>query len=43
MDAQLDYTSQQFAQVRAIRDAEDRAARELAEVLKLDIASALSK
>lgn len=43
MDAQLDYTSQQFAQVRAIRDAEDRAARELAEVLKLDIASALAK
>ncbi|SOC84101.1 LPS-assembly lipoprotein [Ensifer adhaerens] len=43
MDAQLDYTSQQFAQIRAIRDAEDRAARELAEVLKLDIAGALSK
>ncbi|MCD2174704.1 LPS assembly lipoprotein LptE [Rhizobium sp. C4] len=43
MDAQLDYTSQQFAQIRAIRDAEDRAARELAEVLKLDIAAALSK
>lgn len=43
MDAQLDYTSQQFAQIRAVRDAEDRAARELAEVLKLDIASALSK
>lgn len=43
MDAQLDYTSQQFAQIRAIRDAEDRAARELAEVLKLDIATAISK
>lgn len=43
MDAQLDYTSQQFAQIRAIRDAEDRAARELAEVIKLDIAVALSK
>jgi LPS-assembly lipoprotein len=43
MDAQLDYTSQQFAQIRAIRDAEDRAARELAEVLKLDIAASLSK
>lgn len=43
MDAQLDYTSQQFAQIRAIRDAEDRAARELAEVLKLDIAASLAK
>jgi LPS-assembly lipoprotein len=43
MDAQLDYTSQQFAQIRAIRDAEDRAARELAAVLKMDIATALSK
>lgn len=43
MDAQLDYTSQQFAQIRAVRDAEDRAARELAEVLKLDIATALAK
>lgn len=43
MDAQLDYTSQQFAQIRAVRDAENRAAKELAELLKLDIAMAVRK
>lgn len=43
MDAQLDYTSQQFAQIRAVRDAENRAAKELAELLKLDIATAVRR
>lgn len=43
MDAQLDYPSQRFAQVRAVRDAENQAARELAEVLKFDIATAIKK
>lgn len=43
MDKQLDYPSQSFAQIRAVRDAENQAARELAEVLKLDIAAAIRK
>jgi LPS-assembly lipoprotein len=43
MDAQLDYPSQRFAQVRAVRDAENQAARELAELLKFDIARAIKK
>lgn len=43
MDALLDFTSQQFAQIRAIRDAENRAARELAQLINYDIAAALVK
>ncbi len=41
--ASFDRSRQQFAQVRAERDAENRAARELAEVLKLVIAGELAK
>lgn len=40
--ASFDRPSQQFAQLRAERDAEDRAARELAEALKLAIAADLA-
>jgi LPS-assembly lipoprotein len=41
--ASFDRSRQQFAQLRAERDAENRAARELAEVLKLVIAGELAK
>jgi LPS-assembly lipoprotein len=41
--ASFDRSRQQFAQVRAERDAENRAARELAEVLKLVIMGELSR
>jgi LPS-assembly lipoprotein len=41
--ASFDRSRQQFAQVRAERDAENRAARELAEVMKLVIAGELAK
>jgi LPS-assembly lipoprotein len=41
--ASYDQPAQEFANVRARRDAEDRAARELAELLRLDIAQKLSK
>ena len=40
--ASFDRPAQQFAQLRAERDAEDRAARELAEALKLAIAADLA-
>jgi LPS-assembly lipoprotein len=40
--ASFDRPRQQFAQLRAERDAEDRAARELAEALKLAIAADLA-
>jgi LPS-assembly lipoprotein len=40
--ASYDSPGQQFAQLRAQRDAEDRAARELAEALKLAIAADLA-
>lgn len=40
--ASFDRPRQQFAQLRAERDAEDRAARELAEALKLAIAAELA-
>lgn len=42
-DAQLDLPSQQFAQQRAYRDAEDRAARALAALIQADIAAALAR
>ena len=41
--ASYDQPSQEFANLRARRDAEDRAARELAELLRLDIAHKLQK
>ena len=41
-NASFDRPRQQFAQLRAERDAEDRAARELAEALKLAIAADLA-
>ena len=42
VSASFDSPRQQFAQLRAERDAEDRAARELAEALKLAIAADLA-
>ncbi|KGF69900.1 hypothetical protein LL06_08210 [Hoeflea sp. BAL378] len=42
-DAQLDLPSQQFAQVRAKLDAEDRAARAVAALVRADVAAALGR
>ena len=42
-DAQLELPSQQFAQIRARRDAEDRAARQVATLVRADIAAALAR
>ncbi|MDO1584740.1 LPS assembly lipoprotein LptE [Rhizobium oryzicola] len=39
----VDVGPQQFAKLRAYRDAEDRAGRELAEFIRADIAAALSR
>ena len=41
--ALLDLPTQQFGQIRAARDAEDRAAREAAEMVGADIAAALGR
>jgi LPS-assembly lipoprotein len=41
--ASFDRPLQQFASLRALRDAENRAARELADILKLALAADLSK
>ncbi len=41
--ALVDFPVQEFAKLRAIRDAENRAARELAELLSADVAAALAK
>lgn len=41
--ALLDYPGQEFAKQRAIRDAENRAAREAAEFVGMDIAGALGR
>lgn len=41
--ALVDFPAQEFAKLRAIRDAENRGARELAELIRADIASALAK
>lgn len=41
--AQMDYSIQEFASTRALRDAEDRAAKELAELIRADIAGVLSR
>jgi LPS-assembly lipoprotein len=41
--AMLDLPQQEFAKIRAIRDGENRAARELAEIIQTDIASTLNR
>lgn len=41
--ALVDFPVQEFAKLRAVRDAENRAARELAELIRADIASALAR
>ncbi len=41
--ALVDFPKQEFAKLRAIRDAENRAARELAELIRADVATALSR
>jgi LPS-assembly lipoprotein len=41
--ALVDFPIQEFAKLRAVRDAENRAARELAELVRADIASALGR
>ena len=41
--ALVDYPGQEFAKARATRDAENRAARELAELMRADIASWLGR
>ncbi len=39
----LEVSRQEFAELRAVRDAEDRASRELAELIRADLAIALSR
>ncbi|MFN7009801.1 MAG: hypothetical protein ACK4PN_07200 [Allorhizobium sp.] len=39
----VDFPAQQFAKLRAIRDAENRAARELAELIRVDLAMVLGR
>ncbi len=41
--ALVDLSIQEFANVRAVRDAENRAGRELAELIRADLATALSR
>jgi LPS-assembly lipoprotein len=41
--ALVDFPTQEFARIRAIRDAENRAARELAELIRADLASWLGR
>lgn len=41
--ALVDYPDQEFAKIRAIRDAENRAAAELAELIRSDLAMALGR
>ena len=41
--ALVDFPTQEFAKQRAIRDSEDRAAREAAELVGADISAALSR
>lgn len=43
MVALVDFPTQEFAKQRAIRDSEDRAAREVAQLVGADIAAALSR
>ena len=39
----VDFPTQEFAKLRAVRDAENRAARELAELIRADVAAALGR
>ena len=41
--ALVDYSEQEFAKIRSIRDAENRAAAELAELIRADLAMALGR
>jgi len=41
--ALVDYPIQEFAKLRAVRDAENRGARELAELIRADVAAALGR
>ena len=41
--ALVDYPAQEFAKLRAIRDAENRAARQLAELIRADLAAVLGR
>lgn len=41
--APVDFPIQEFAKLRAVRDAENRAARELAEMIRADVAAALAR
>jgi LPS-assembly lipoprotein len=41
--ALVDYSKQEFAKIRAVRDAENRAARELAELIRADLAGWLGR
>jgi LPS-assembly lipoprotein len=41
--ALVDFPQQEFAKVRAVRDGENRAAKELAEIISADIAAALGR
>ncbi|WP_431522394.1 LPS assembly lipoprotein LptE [Shinella zoogloeoides] len=41
--AMVDFPAQEFAKLRAVRDAENRGARELAELIRADVASALAR
>jgi LPS-assembly lipoprotein len=41
--ALVDFPVQEFAKLRAIRDAENRAARELAELIRADVATVLAR
>lgn len=41
--APVDYPSQEFAKLRAIRDAEDRGAHQLAELIRADIATIIGR
>ncbi|WEX77397.1 LPS assembly lipoprotein LptE [Sinorhizobium numidicum] len=41
--ALVDFPAQEFAKVRAVRDGENRAAKELAEIISADIAAALGR
>ncbi|MBR0557661.1 hypothetical protein J5J10_18395 [Ciceribacter sp. L1K23] len=41
--ALVDFPSQEFAKLRAIRDAENRAARQLAELIRADLATVLGR
>jgi len=41
--AMVDFPAQEFTKLRAIRDAENRGARELAELIRADVASALAR